>query len=162
MINIIPWKSDELSSQRDPFILLQENINHLFDHFFKTGFLETPLLSTGNIHLLTPAIDLVEDENGFKLEVELPGMTEKDVEITVSETHLMLKGQRKEIKEEKDKNYLRRERSYGLYQRSIPLPETANTEQAKATFEKGVLCVWVPKKAEAVKHFRRLEIKKAS
>ena len=96
------------------------------------------------------------------MKAELAGMQPEDVEVNVTDGFLTIKGEKKEEKEEKDENYLRRETSYGSFQRTIALPETANTEKAEATFRNGVLSIEVPKKAEAVQKPKKLQIKKAA
>lgn len=112
--------------------------------------------------MATPVVDIVENEKSFKVEAELPGMKQDDVEVTINDNYLTIKGEKKASKEDKDENYLRRERYYGSYQRTIALPETANADKAKATFKKGVLWVEIPKKAEAVKPSKKLEIREAA
>lgn len=167
MFNILPWNHpNEISIRRSrtPFSSLQNEINRVFDDFFSNGFSESSLLPsswTGD-QLATPAVDIVENEKSFKVEAELPGMDQDDVEVTINDNYLTVKGEKKESKEDKDDNYVRRERYYGSYQRTISLPETANTDKAKATFKKGVLQVEIPKKAEAVKPSKKLEIKEAA
>lgn len=109
-----------------------------------------------------PAVDIIENEKDFKVKAELAGMQPEDVEISVTDGFLTIKGEKKEEKEEKDENYIRRETSYGSFQRTIALPETANTDKAEASFKNGILNVEVPKKAEAVQKPKKLQIKKAA
>ena len=167
MFNILPWNHpSEISIRRNrnPFSSLQNEINRVFDDFFNNGFSESSLLPSSwtDDQLATPAVDIVENEKSFKVEAELPGMDQDDVEVTINDNYLTVKGEKKESKEDKDDNYVRRERYYGSYQRTISLPETANTDKAKATFKKGVLQVEIPKKEEAIKPSKKLEIKEAA
>lgn len=109
-----------------------------------------------------PSIDVIENEKGFKIRAELPGMDPENVDISVSEGYLSLKGERTEEKEEKDDNYLRHELSYGSFQRTIALPDTANCDKADASFKNGILTIDVPKKEGAAKKPKKLRIKKAA
>ncbi|MCB2081683.1 MAG: Hsp20/alpha crystallin family protein [Rickettsiales bacterium] len=165
MFNIIPWdRPSSLSARRErnPFSSLQSEVNRAFDDFFNNGFEQSliPAAWTGN--QMTPAVDIIENDKSFKVEVELPGMKEDDVEVTINDSYLTIRGEKKESKEDKSENYVRRERYYGSYQRTVALPETVNTDKAKATFKKGVLWVEIPKKAEAVKPSKKLDIKTAA
>jgi HSP20 family protein len=94
-----------------------------------------------------PSVDVVETDNAIKVTAELPGMDAKDVDVTVSHNTLTLKGEKKQEHEERGEGYYRSERSYGSFQRSIPLPSTVETDKAEAAFDKGVLTVTFPKTA---------------
>ena len=109
-----------------------------------------------------PAVDVVENEKNFKVKAELAGMKPEDVEISVTDGFLTIKGEKQEETEEKDENYLRRETSYGSFQRVVALPETADCDGADASFKNGVLNIEVPKKPEAIQKPRKLRIKKAA
>lgn len=162
--NILPWErpSNVSIRQGSPFSSLQDEINRVFSNFF-SGFGESSSLpSLMTSQNLIPAVDIVETDESFRIEAELPGMKQEEVEVTINDSYLTIKGEKEASKEDKDKNYLRRERYYGSYQRTIALPETVNADKAKATFKKGVLWVEIPKKAEAVKPSRKLDIKQAA
>jgi HSP20 family protein len=109
-----------------------------------------------------PAVDIIENEKDFRVRAELAGMQPEDVEVNVTDGFLTIRGEKQEEKEEKDENYLRRETSYGSFQRTIALPDTASTEKAEASFKNGVLSIDVPKKAEAIQKPKKLQIKKAA
>lgn len=168
MFNILPWERPGNVSVRrggNPFSSLQTEINRLFDDFFNNGGLQTSSLlpsSWAEEQEIIPAVDIVENDKSFKVEAELPGMKQDDVEVTINNNYLTIKGEKKASKEDKDVNYVRRERYYGSYQRTIALPETADADKAKATFKKGVLWIDIPKKAEAVKPSRKVQIKEAA
>lgn len=164
--NLIPWNrphNNNVRRERTPYPSLQNEINRVFDDFF--GNDQTSSLLTSAWHdgqLLSPVVDILETENSLKVEAELPGIEEGDIEVTVNENYLILKGEKKESKEEKEENYVRRERYYGAYERTIALPETADTEGVKATFNNGILSIEIPKKEEAVKKSRKVEISSAA
>ncbi|MCB1529489.1 MAG: Hsp20/alpha crystallin family protein [Rhodospirillales bacterium] len=136
---------------------LQEDMDRLLHDFF--GGTSLPAWAKEQAF---PAVDIIEDGEIFKVKAELAGMNPDDVEISVTDGFLTLKGEKKEEKEEKDENYLRRETSYGSFQRTISLPETANCDKAEASFKNGVLSIEVPKKAGAIQKPKKLKIKKAA
>ena len=92
-----------------------------------------------------PVVDIYEEENGVALKADLPGIDKKDIAIDVKDGVLTLSGERSTENESKDKNFYRRERTYGKFQRVFTLPEGVNTEDIKANFKDGVLKVHIPK-----------------
>jgi HSP20 family protein len=93
-----------------------------------------------------PPMDVFEKEGKLHVRAELPGMTEKDVEITVTGDSLTITGEKKEEREVKEENYYRSERSYGKFMRQVALPAGADADNATARFREGVLEVEVPLK----------------
>lgn len=159
MFNILPWERPvNIRRERHSLSSLQNEINQVFDEFF-SGLNAS---WTSDKKMLTPVIDIIENDKNFKLEAELPGMDQDDIEVSVNDNFLTIKGEKNAYKEDKDENYVRRERSYGSYLRTITLPDTADGDKAKATFKKGVLWVEIPKKAAAIKPAKKLEIKSAA
>ena len=125
---------------------IREEMNRLFDDFF-TGWPERRRgLLEGE---WAPSIDVAETDEDIVITVELPGVDQKGVDITIVDDVLTLKGEKKEEKEVKEKNYHRIERSYGTFQRSISLPTGVKADKAKATYKDGVLQITVPKAEEA-------------
>ena len=106
-----------------------------------------------------PAVDMVEREDELVLRADLPGLEEKDIEVTVQDGGLTIRGERKEETEEKKENYYFSERTYGLFSRTVPLPAGVDPDKVKATFKKGVLEVHLPKAKEA--KGKKIEIKAA-
>jgi len=121
-----------------------------------------PLRFGTAIGMLTPAIDVTEDDVAFKLTAELPGMSEKDIEVAVTDDTLTITGEKKVEKEEKDKDYYLAERSYGSFRRSFALPDGVDRDKVGADFAKGVLTVTLPKAAEAKVEPKKVEIKAAA
>ena len=115
----------------------------------------------GSFDFNVPAADITEDDKAFKITAELPGLDEKNIEVSLSGKQLTLKGEKRQEKEEKDKNYYLSERSYGSFQRSFHLPDGVDQDKIVATFEKGVLTVTLPKTAEVQKQQKKIEIKAA-
>lgn len=85
----------------------------------------------------------------FTIRAELPGVEEKDIEVTVTNDSVMIKGEKKEEKEDKGKNYYYMERSYGSFNRTIPLTAKTDADQAQASIKNGVLNITIPKSASA-------------
>ncbi|MGA9305998.1 MAG: Hsp20/alpha crystallin family protein, partial [Candidatus Sulfotelmatobacter sp.] len=90
-----------------------------------------------------------EDEHNVTLKIEVPGVDEKDIDVNLENNTLTVHGERKIEKEEKEENYRRVEREYGSFTRTFNLPTTVDSEKVSATYDKGVLKVTLPKKAEA-------------
>lgn len=107
--------------------------------------------------LAMPRADLNEDDNGYELSVELPGMDEKDLELTLTEGALVIKGEKKDEKEDKERHIT--ERSYGSVQRRFPLPPDVDVEKMDASFARGVLKVVLPKTGEAQARGRKIEVR---
>jgi HSP20 family protein len=108
-----------------------------------------------------PAIDVKETETGLTVTAELPGMTEQDVELSVDDDVLTIKGEKKSESTKDEKGWHVQERSYGSFVRTLQLPFSPKAEDVTAEFAKGVLSVTVPKPPEAAKPASRIEIKAA-
>lgn len=120
---------------------IQTEMNRLFNSFF-----DTPTHSNGaTLRRWIPAMDLIETEGAFVLTADLPGLSESDVSIEVKDNVLTVSGERKSEHENRKAGYYRVERSYGSFRRTLTLPEGVDPEAVKATFDKGVLEVTVPK-----------------
>src|SRR5690348_7465685 len=125
---------------------LQERMNRIFDEFFANA-------GTGNGELqlssFSPATDIYEDDEHVTLSVELPGLSEKDINITLEGNALTVSGERKLNKEQKAEKFHRNERFYGTFSRSFILPNTVEPNSIQASYEKGVLQLQMAKRAEA-------------
>jgi HSP20 family protein len=132
----------------DPFKSLarmQDEINRLFDISIGRPFGERGTFEGE----WAPAVDVYEDANNVFVKAELPGLTDKDVDVNIVDNTLVIRGEKKKEEEKKEQNYYRIERSYGAFQRSIPLPNAVEPEKVKASFKGGVLEIEMPKKEEA-------------
>ena len=107
----------------------------------------------------TPNIEAFERKGEFVVRADLPGMTKENVKVEMVEGDLIIQGERKEEKEQKEKGYYACERSYGAFYRAVPLPEGVKADEAKATFKDGVLEIAMPAGKVPEKHGRQLEIK---
>jgi HSP20 family protein len=106
-----------------------------------------------------PAIDMIDHDEEIVVRADLPGLEDKDIEVTVQDGTLVIRGERKEEKEEKKEDYYYSERTHGAFARTLTLPATVEADKVKATFKKGVLEVHLPKAKEA--KGKKIEIKAA-
>ena len=107
----------------------------------------------------SPAVDITEDDGNYKVTAELPGLNEKDLEVVASGDTLTIKGEKKQEKEQKEKNFYLSERSYGSFQRSFYIPEGVDRDKIAADFSKGVLTITLPKTVKAVEQQKKIEVK---
>ena len=127
------------------------------DRFFDDFDRSFSGLSFGEKGAWAPPVDIYEDDKAITLKVEAPGMDEKELDVSVEEGHLTIKGERKFENEEKEENFHRIERRYGSFQRTFALPSTVDAENISAKYEKGVLKVVAPK-VERRKNARTISI----
>ncbi|WP_024789624.1 Hsp20/alpha crystallin family protein [Lebetimonas sp. JH292] len=109
------------------------------------------------VEAFTPAVNEKADENGYYVEVDLPGVKKEDINISVNEGILSISGERKLEKKEEKENYTRIESFFGRFERSFKLPSDADAEKIEAKFEDGVLKVFIPRKPKA--EGKKIEIK---
>ncbi|UCB45130.1 MAG: Hsp20/alpha crystallin family protein [Spirochaetota bacterium] len=107
----------------------------------------------------TPAVDIREDDNGYKIEVELPGLTEKDIEVKVENNVLSISSKKEEVKEDKDKDYVHKERRSYSFSRSFTLPENVKTDKIDANFKNGLLNISIPKAPESKPKLIEVKVK---
>ncbi len=150
----LPVKRTEYS----PFELLRREMNSLFDNFFR-GFDVWPSWEKFGVGTFTPKVDVKESDKEITVSAELPGIDDKDLDVSITKDTLTIKGEKKQEKEDKGKDYYRMERSYGSFTRTIPLPAEIDTDKAKAEFKKGVLTVSLPKTAKAIKETKKIPVK---
>lgn len=152
------WEPDTFRRQMDA---LHKEIDRVFDDLAFSRA-EGPWLSKmWERENVMPGIDETEDEKAFYVSIELPGMDEEDVDVTLSGRQLKIRGEKKQESEQKDKEYYRRERSYGAFRRSIELPGEVDAANIEASFKKGVLLVTLPKTKEAQEKIKHIDIKAA-
>jgi HSP20 family protein len=147
---------------------LRREIDRLFDDF--GGAWLRPLRSAtqkldpifrSSFSLKTPAVDLIEKDTAFELTAELPGIAAKDVDVSMKDGFILIKGQKQAEKEEKSKGYYLSERQYGSFERAFAVPDGVDTSAVEATFNNGVLTITLPKTMEAQKPAKTIEVKTA-
>ena len=129
-----------------------------WDDFFNDRFYRNLHTSTGQN--LTPAVNVVEEDKAYKIEMAVPGVSRKDFHIEVEDDVLTISTEKKESKKDEQSNYLRREFNYQSFKRSFQLPETVDQESIQASHESGILTVHLSKKEEVVqKAPKQIEVK---
>ena len=145
----------DLVRYRGPFQELdrmRRDMDRLWDSFFE----DRSMVRRGDwMGEWAPSLDLAETKNEFVVKAEVPGMTPKDIDISLADGMLMIRGEKKQEKEEKEENYHFVERSYGSFTRSIRLPGEVQSDKIKAAYKDGILKVVLPKTEET----RKKEIK---
>jgi HSP20 family protein len=137
---------------------VHDEVDRVFERFMHAA--RAPMFpSQEPFGFSVPAVDVAEDEKAYRITAELPGMSEKDIDLSISHDTLTVKGEKRDEKEEKNKNYHVSERFYGSFERSFALPEAIDRDKIEAGFAKGVLTVTLPKKPEVVKQQKKIEIK---
>lgn len=126
------------------------------DLFAMTPF-QAPAIGEGMIDV---HFDVSESDEGLELTAELPGIEEKDVEISLDDGVLTVRGEKKFEKETKERDYHLSERRYGHFSRAMRLPDSVDQDQIRAGFDKGVLSVMLPKRPEAKARKKKIEISK--
>jgi len=148
--DLIPWGRQTSSNQAPvpyresevtPFFGLRREIDRLFDDMFR-------LPSLAGVGTMSwPSVEVSDSEREVRISAEIPGLSEKDVELTVHDGVLSIRGEKKSETEDKDRGYS--ERWYGRFERRIALPSGVEQDKAEASFRDGVLTVTLPKSAEA-------------
>lgn len=159
---LMPWqrrKGSELDVRRDtdPILKLQNEMNRMFESFFEEPFGMRPFESGEGF---APRLDVYETEKEFNVEVELPGMDEKDIDISVRNNVLTISGRKESEETEKNRSFYRHERSYGSFRRGIELPEEVDEDKIEAVYNKGILKIVLPKNEQSVLTRKKIEIRK--
>ena len=165
----VPVKYNKSKENRYParsLSVFNDEVDRLFDDFL-SGFGLSPSFSrsgmlegiTGNV--LRPMLDLGATEKEYTVSIEIPGVSEKDVNIELVHDTLIIQGEKKQEKEEKKQNFYRLERSYGSFKRMLSLPDDANRDNIKAAFKKGVLNITIPRIELPGARAKQIQIKSA-
>jgi len=157
--DLVTFGKKDVPVRRDsdhPFALFRKEFDDLFDTFFRSFDMQP---FEGRIGAFSPKVDVTENEKEFNISAELPGMDDKDIDVSLQNDMLTIRGEKKEEKEDKGKDYYRMERSYGYFSRTIPLPVEVETDKVDAKFKKGVLTITLPKTAKAVAETKKISVK---
>jgi HSP20 family protein len=143
----------------DPFMSLHRQMNRLFDDVLRdsTGQMPSSQGQGGEGGMLMPHMDVSETDKELKVCAELPGVSEKDIDVRLEDDVLVIRAEKKFERKDEKENYHFMERSYGTFQRALRLPGPVEPEQVQASFENGVLTVTVPK-TEQQERSRRIQI----
>jgi HSP20 family protein len=164
----VKQQSPATTPRGDAIQAFRTEMDRLFDRFMSGFGMPTmrrlfdagpSLFGSSSVGVMAPAVDVTEDDNSYKITAELPGTTEKEVEVNLSGDTLTIKGEKQQETERKDQNHYLSERSYGSFERSFVLPEDVEREKIEANFSKGVLTVSLPKNAKAKSAQKKIEVK---
>lgn len=159
---LVPWRDKSQTpapreDYHDPFLSFRREVDRMFDDFF-SGFgrrsVASPFWSAA-----TPSMDLTETETEIVVTAEMPGLDDKDFEVTVSGDVLTLKGEKKAEHEHRNGDAYYIERRFGSFSRSVRLPFDVKDEKVDARYDKGVLTIRVPKPADMQRPARRIEVR---
>lgn len=149
MLGLVPYRK---SGSPDLFREMEELARGFWPEFALRD------LTVGNEAGLVPRLDVTETDGSLEVKAELPGLEKKDIEITLDHGQLVIKGEKKEEKEEKGRYYHRVERRYGTFCRSVRLPAEVKEEKIEATFKDGILTVTLPKVETEVRNVTRIDV----
>ncbi len=165
MKNLIPWRrktehrSLAPSLQSDhPFAELQQRMHALLTDFFEGGNGMIRRGVPGDAALGLTTFDVAETDGAVEVRAELPGMEEKDIDVLLEDNILTIRGEKKQERTEKKKNYYLSECRYGEFHRAVPLPAGIDRRKVKAEFKKGVLRITLPKTETAQSPRHRIAI----
>ncbi len=143
----------------DPFTAMRAEMDQVFENFLGRGWPSLPnLMKSSDESLVVPSMDIRENGSEIVIEAELPGMEEKDIDVSLKNGMLTIKGEKRSEEEKKDDDYHLTERRYGSFQRSFRVPETVNEDKIDAHLEKGVLHVKMAKKPEAAGTAKKISV----
>ena len=153
------WHKDE--GGESPFLALHHEIDRVFEDFRRGAPWAGFGIANGGARF-APLMDVVETDKAIEIDAELPGMTESDIDVSVVDNVLTVKGEKKSEKEEKDADYHMVERSYGAFTRSLTLPYEVDASKVDAKFNKGVLKITLPKSPEVKAKTKKIKIRSAA
>lgn len=164
--DLIPWGRNRETARVEgghddnPVTHLQRDINRVFEDFWSR--FERPFGgANGALTGFGPTTDVSETDEAIEVAIELPGLDEKDVEVSLTDDVLTIRGEKKHESEDRRKGVYISERSWGSFYRMVPLPPGVDADKATADFKRGVLTVTLPKTPEAQSKIKRIDVKAA-
>ncbi|MEX2493676.1 MAG: Hsp20/alpha crystallin family protein [Nitrospirales bacterium] len=171
---LTPWnwfKKEEEESQTgrslnvgkvtdNPLSRLHHDLDTLFDQVLGQFPMRSSGIKNGRMRegLIMPQVDIGESQKDYTITVEVPGVQEKDIDLTLIDGTLTIRGEKRDEHEDKDKHYHRLERSYGFFQRILSLPTDADEHTIKAIFKDGVLTITIAKDPQAKPSVRKITV----
>jgi HSP20 family protein len=156
--DIIPWKHNkDISTERrtgHPLQRLHWGIDRLFDDFIQDW--DWP--ATLEEGVLAPRTDVTETDKEVTVTAEMPGLDEKDIEVSLERGSIVIRGNKESKKEDEGKSYYRVERDYSSFYRAIPLPCEIDDKKIKAVYKKGLLTVHLPKAHDVTRKGKQIEV----
>jgi HSP20 family protein len=164
--NLVPWswtrRKPVNTASGGQILPLQRQINDVFDKFFTGSFFEPfGAVFEGTEGAFVPKVDVKETDKSIVVKAELPGLTQENVKLTLTDDSLILRGEKREEHEEKDEKNVRyyAERRYGSFQRVIPLNVEVDDDKVDAAFKNGVLTITLPKTVQSQKGVKEVSIR---
>lgn len=160
-------KTDRPAEWR-PFEGLRREVDRLFENFqlgawrspFERSAFEVQPFWRGELGWSrAPAVDIVDRGNAYEISAELPGMDQNNIDIEFSGSTLTIKGEKRDEREERDKNFYLAERRWGSFQRSFGVPPGVDADRVEASFKNGVLTITLPKAPQAAKTQRKIPVR---
>lgn len=148
------------SEDTDPFLAMRREMNRLFDDVFGGFGLPSALGPALRQMPVAPKIDVTETDNEIQVTAELPGIDPNEVQVLLEDNRLIIRGEKKEEREDKDRNYHVRERVQGAFSRTLPLPFEPDPNQVKAEFKNGVMSITITKPQEVKQKQHRIEVQR--
>lgn len=161
--DLVPWRSRTPARRREdePYYSVRQEMDRLFEDFFRD--FEMMPGERGRSGEFVPSVNVSENDSAIEATFELPGLSQEDIDVTLTHDRLTVTGEKRAEDEEERKNYFRRERSYGYFRRAIPLPAgVVDPDKVDASFDKGILTITMPKREESQAASRRITVKPAS
>ena len=156
-MNLVPWKSSE--NWMDPFTSLEDMQNEM-NKLFNYPTMKPLIKRSGQWDKIwAPAVDIHDTKDALVVTADIPGLTKDQIDVSVDNNVLTIKGEKREEKEEKKKEMVRSERFYGSFQRSFTLPVGIDQTKVNAAYKDGVLEVSIPKKEEAKANQIKVDVK---
>ena len=154
-MRLVPWRSRESGLNLfDNLEDFQSEMNRLFD--FR---LSRPVKAGISATEWMPAVDVVDEKDQIRVKADLPGFKKEEIGVSVDNGMLTIKGEKKEEKENKEKDYIRSERYYGVFHRSFTLPAGVDAPKVHASYKDGVLEITLPKKQDAKPKQIKVDVK---
>jgi HSP20 family protein len=160
--DLVPWRGPRRdvaapTAAMDPVRALQLDVDRAFEHFWR--MVPYPFASFGQLaRTESVRVDVGDDGKEITVTAELPGMSDADVDVSVRDGQLTIRGQKKSDRKAEENGVLVRERVYGAIERTVPLPDGVDADAAKATFVNGVLTVVIPKSSELQSGAKRIPV----
>ncbi|MAU97932.1 MAG: heat-shock protein [Fulvimarina sp.] len=159
--DLVPWRASGRGRAQtepvDPMHALQLDVDRAFDHFWR--MVPYPFATLERLHQTeTVRVDVADDGKEVTVTAELPGMSEADIDVSISDGHLTIRGEKKADREAEENGVLVRERIYGAVERIVSLPAGVDPEAAEATFRHGVLTIAIPKSAQLQADTKRIPV----
>ena len=162
----VPVTRDEGGTMTDSMMRLQRQMDRWFDEMSSTLGMPSMLSDMGRpgrtgtslARTYRPSIDVCGDDKCYQIKLDVPGMDESNLSLEIKDDVLVIRGQKQESSEDKNKHYYRVERSYGAFQRTLALPDDANADEIEAKLDNGVLRLEIPRRDVADKDVRRISI----